>query len=234
MRSWRSAACTPTGARTLPWSAAVSYLAVACSASASCPPLLWMWYRSWLSRVRCMSNRSIKIFSQDAVRQQPACCGLPLWVQGPRAKKGPALRRYYTQRRLLRASKKLGIPDLAVRDQLEDRRVGLRMVVFTGPIHDLGGGVQARPHVGCCRVSETVSKACAWSCSLGPCTTGRRRCRCDPTCINAKLTGSSVEPERPGGALRSRALRNTEPASSHASLDKAGPFAWVLGVCPKA
>ena len=53
-----------------------------------------------------------------------------------------ALSRYYTQRRLVRASKKLGIPDLAVRDQLEDRRVGLRMVVFTGPIHDLGGGMQ--------------------------------------------------------------------------------------------
>ncbi|KAK9843785.1 hypothetical protein WJX81_006264 [Elliptochloris bilobata] len=50
--------------------------------------------------------------------------------------------RYYTQRRLARASKKLGIPELAVHDQLEDRRVGLRMVVFTGPIHNLSGGVQ--------------------------------------------------------------------------------------------
>lgn len=52
--------------------------------------------------------------------------------------------RYYTQRRLARAAKKLGIAELAVHDQLEDRRVGLRMVVFTGPVHDLGAGVQAR------------------------------------------------------------------------------------------
>ncbi len=29
--------------------------------------------------------------------------------------------------------------------QLEDVRVGLRMVVFTGPVRDLGGGVQATP-----------------------------------------------------------------------------------------
>ena len=28
-------------------------------------------------------------------------------------------------------------------DQFEDRRVGLRMATFTGPVRDLGGGVQA-------------------------------------------------------------------------------------------
>ena len=87
---------------------------------------------------------------------EAATCLLQLVLVGAKArvqiKRNPALRRYYTQRRLARASKKLGIPDLAVRDQLEDRRVGLRMVVFTGPIHDLGGGVQARPHVGYCGV----------------------------------------------------------------------------------
>jgi len=32
-----------------------------------------------------------------------------------------------------------------VAHQLEDVRVGLRMVVFTGPVRDLGGGVQATP-----------------------------------------------------------------------------------------
>ena len=38
--------------------------------------------------------------------------------------------RYYTQKRLGRASKKLGIPELTVYDQFEDRRVGLRFCTF--------------------------------------------------------------------------------------------------------
>lgn len=50
--------------------------------------------------------------------------------------------RYYTQKRLARASKKLGITDLTVYDQFEDRRVGLRMCTFTSEVQDLGGGVK--------------------------------------------------------------------------------------------
>ena len=55
---------------------------------------------------------------------------------------GAPARRYYTQKRLGRASRKLGIPDLQLYDQFEDRRVGLRMCTFTGPVQDLGRGVQ--------------------------------------------------------------------------------------------
>ncbi|BDA43970.1 hypothetical protein COCOBI_05-1540 [Coccomyxa sp. Obi] len=50
--------------------------------------------------------------------------------------------RYYTQKRLSRASKKLGIPELTVYDQFEDKRVGLRMCTFTSEVHDLGDGVK--------------------------------------------------------------------------------------------
>ena len=49
-------------------------------------------------------------------------------------------RRYYTQKRLSRASKKLGIPELIVYDQFEDRRVGLRFCTFVTPVQNLGGG----------------------------------------------------------------------------------------------
>ncbi len=52
------------------------------------------------------------------------------------------LHRYYTQKRLSRASKKLGIPELTVYDQFEDRRVGLRMCTFTSEVHDLGDGIK--------------------------------------------------------------------------------------------
>ena len=50
--------------------------------------------------------------------------------------------RYYTQKRLNRASKKLGIPELIVYDQFEDRRVGLRFCTFVTPAQDLGRGVK--------------------------------------------------------------------------------------------
>ena len=50
--------------------------------------------------------------------------------------------RYYTQKRLGRASKKLGIPELTVYDQFEDKRVGLRMCTFTSNVQDLGNGVK--------------------------------------------------------------------------------------------
>lgn len=64
-------------------------------------------------------------------------------ARNPESSPGTA-RRYYTQKRLARASRKLGIPDLQVYDQFEDRRVGLRMCTFTGPVRDLGGGVLVR------------------------------------------------------------------------------------------
>ena len=57
-----------------------------------------------------------------------------------RAQQHVAACRYYTQRRLNRASKKLGIPELLVYDQFEDRRVGLRFCTFVTPVQDLGGG----------------------------------------------------------------------------------------------
>ena len=53
-------------------------------------------------------------------------------------------RRYYTQKRLNRASKKLGIPELIVYDQFEDRRVGLRFCTFVTRAQDLGRGVKVR------------------------------------------------------------------------------------------
>lgn len=63
-------------------------------------------------------------------------------------------RRYYTQKRLSRASKKLDIPELIVYDQFEDRRVGLRFCTFITPVQDLGGGCKVtclpRPSVPSC------------------------------------------------------------------------------------
>ena len=50
--------------------------------------------------------------------------------------------RYYTQKRLSRASKKLGIAELIVYDQFGDRRVGLRFCTFVTPTQDLGRGVK--------------------------------------------------------------------------------------------
>ena len=52
--------------------------------------------------------------------------------------------RYYTQRRLNRASKKLGIPELIVYDQFEDRRVGLRFCTFVTAVQDLGNGCKVK------------------------------------------------------------------------------------------
>ncbi len=84
--------------------------------------------------------------------------------------------RYYTQRRLNRASKKLGIPELIVYDQFEDRRVGLRFCTFVTPVQDLGNGCKVMatcilPPVHCrnrlnvspLRKEHRASAAQAWS-----------------------------------------------------------------------
>lgn len=57
--------------------------------------------------------------------------------------------RYYTQKRLNRASKKLGIAELIVYDQFEDRRVGLRFCTFVTPVQDLGGGCRVTVSLHC-------------------------------------------------------------------------------------
>lgn len=61
-------------------------------------------------------------------------------------------RRYYTQKRLARAAKKLGHGDnfsLVIFDQFVDRHVGVRMVTFVTPIKHLAGGGQVCQILGC-------------------------------------------------------------------------------------
>ncbi len=104
----------------------------------------------------CQAGRAALCDLQQAGLPLARCPTLPATSEARGGEAAPPRRRYYTQRRLARAAAKLGIPELAVAHQLEDRRVGLRMVVFTGPARDLGGGVQAIPSAWLCHARPPI------------------------------------------------------------------------------